>query len=77
MYHVSVNESIQDRINFQETEALLSMTYNVVQQKDRTVGKKTLGNFFSFLFIVNQIYGPGVLAIPIVFQQGMQRNTHH
>ena len=30
---------------------------------------KSLSFFFSFVFIINQIWGPGVLAIPIVFQQ--------
>src|ERR1700721_567368 len=30
---------------------------------------KSLSFFFSFIFIINQIFGPGVLAIPIVFQQ--------
>ena len=30
---------------------------------------KSLNFTYSFIFIINQIYGPGVLAIPIVFQQ--------
>ena len=30
---------------------------------------KSLNFQYSFIFIINQIYGPGVLAIPILFQQ--------
>lgn len=34
-----------------------------------SLGTKSIGGFLSFVFIINQIYGPGVLAIPIVFDQ--------
>lgn len=40
-----------------------------VFKKSPDLGKKDLGYFLSFIFLVNQIYGPGVLAIPIVFKQ--------
>jgi amino acid permease len=33
------------------------------------LGSKQLGTMLSIMFIVNQIYGPGVLAIPLVYQQ--------
>lgn len=33
------------------------------------VGAKNIGTYGSFVYIINQIFGPGVLAIPIVFQQ--------
>lgn len=36
-----------------------------------TYGAKTIGTLSSFVFIINQIFGPGVLALPIVFQQGI------
>jgi hypothetical protein len=39
--------------------------------KDDAVGAKNIGRWGSFVYIINQIFGPGVLAIPIVFQQGM------
>ena len=34
-----------------------------------SLAAKSLNFGYSFIFIINQIYGPGVLAIPIVFQQ--------
>ena len=34
-------------------------------------GSKTIGSWSSYVFIVNQIFGPGVLALPIVFQEGI------
>jgi hypothetical protein len=40
-----------------------------VFKKSADFGKKDLGYYLSFIFLVNQIYGPGVLAIPIVFKQ--------
>jgi len=54
---------------YSETDSLLEVPEGV-KQGDRNIGNKTLGSFYSFVFIINQIYGPGVLAIPIVFQQG-------
>lgn len=42
---------------------------DVKQEKGVSLGEKDLGSLLSFIFIINQIYGPGVLAIPIVFQQ--------
>lgn len=53
-----------------ETDNLLKLSSEGVKADDHNVGAKTLGTFYSFVFIINQIYGPGVLAIPIVFQQG-------
>jgi hypothetical protein len=35
----------------------------------QALGGKDIGPFLSIIFIVNQIYGPGLLAIPIVMQQ--------
>lgn len=45
-------------------------TINVAAEKGDSLGTKSLNTFYSIVFIINQIYGPGVLAIPIVFQQG-------
>lgn len=56
--------------DYKETDTLLKLSAEGVRSDDHNVGTKTLGNFYSFVFIINQIYGPGVLAIPIVFQQG-------
>eukprot|EP00697_Spironema_sp_BW2_P000005 gnl/Spiro4/10027_TR5317_c0_g1_i1.p1 gnl/Spiro4/10027_TR5317_c0_g1~~gnl/Spiro4/10027_TR5317_c0_g1_i1.p1 ORF type:complete len:600 (+),score=99.18 gnl/Spiro4/10027_TR5317_c0_g1_i1:171-1802(+) len=39
------------------------------RRNDPTLGTKTIGFVLSVIFIVNQIYGPGVLAIPIIFQE--------
>eukprot|EP01102_Stenamoeba_stenopodia_P021176 TRINITY_DN845_c0_g1_i4.p1 TRINITY_DN845_c0_g1~~TRINITY_DN845_c0_g1_i4.p1 ORF type:complete len:552 (+),score=101.86 TRINITY_DN845_c0_g1_i4:287-1942(+) len=47
----------------------LGAEQEVVQEKGKSLGDKKIGNWGSFYFIINQIYGPGVLAIPIVFQQ--------
>jgi hypothetical protein len=36
----------------------------------RTGDEQTVNNLGSMVFVVNQIYGIGLLALPIVFQQG-------
>lgn len=36
---------------------------------EKSLGSKDISTFLSIIYIINQIYGPGVLAIPIVFQQ--------
>jgi len=66
----SINEPYET-----DTDALLSAEavvpdISIAEERGHALGNKTLGRFFSFIFIINQIYGPGVLAIPIVFQQG-------
>jgi hypothetical protein len=33
------------------------------------LGGKSIGKYGSFVYVVNQIFGPGMVAIPIVFQQ--------
>ena len=38
-------------------------------ERGHSLGVKQLGTWLSIMFIVNQIYGPGVLAIPIVYHQ--------
>lgn len=60
---------------YSESDALLSINQddevlNIAAEKGDTLGTKSLNTFYSIVFIINQIYGPGVLAIPIVFQQG-------
>jgi len=50
----------------EETEAVMSFE----SDPTNTYGSKTIGTFSSYVFIINQIFGPGVLALPIVFQQG-------
>lgn len=42
------------------------------EEEKGAVGNKTIGKYGSFVYIINQIFGPGVLAIPIVFQQGFE-----
>lgn len=32
-------------------------------------GRQTIGNFGSYVYLVNQIFGPGILAVPLVFVQ--------
>eukprot|EP01112_Ceratiomyxa_fruticulosa_P016454 TRINITY_DN497_c0_g1_i1.p1 TRINITY_DN497_c0_g1~~TRINITY_DN497_c0_g1_i1.p1 ORF type:complete len:500 (+),score=75.63 TRINITY_DN497_c0_g1_i1:263-1762(+) len=55
----------------QDEEGLdLPSTINVNKERGQAFGNKSLNFFYSLIFIINQIYGPGVLAIPIVFQQG-------
>jgi hypothetical protein len=34
------------------------------------LGGKNIGTYGSFVYIINQIFGPGMVAIPIVLQQG-------
>jgi hypothetical protein len=36
---------------------------------EQSLGTKDINSWLSVIYIINQIYGPGVLAIPIVFQQ--------
>ncbi|EGC36373.1 hypothetical protein DICPUDRAFT_31960 [Dictyostelium purpureum] len=42
---------------------------NVKKERGNSLGEKSIAQWGSFIFIVNQIYGPGVLSIPKVFQQ--------
>lgn len=70
--------------NTTETDSLLNKStsslddneesVDVAQEKGHSVGTKSLNSFYSFVFIINQIYGPGVLAIPVVFQEGMEKH---
>ena len=41
----------------------------------RALGKKTITFFGSFVLTVNNISGPGMLALPLVFQQGSKENS--
>ncbi|KAM9956907.1 hypothetical protein ACTFIR_003642 [Dictyostelium discoideum] len=43
--------------------------HSLKKERGHSLGEKTIGQWASFIFIVNQIYGPGVLSIPKVFQQ--------
>ncbi|KAN0027876.1 hypothetical protein ACTFIV_009702 [Dictyostelium citrinum] len=43
--------------------------HSIKKERGHSLGEKTIGQWASFIFIVNQIYGPGVLSIPKVFQQ--------
>ncbi len=74
-----INEESGDRTVYSEGDPLLSVPIKqdaeIVAEKGKAIGTKSLNTFYSILFIINQIYGPGVLAIPIVFQQGMK--THY
>ena len=36
---------------------------------EKSLGTKDINLTLSIIYVINQIYGPGVLAIPIVFQQ--------
>ncbi|KAL6044765.1 hypothetical protein QOT17_023147 [Balamuthia mandrillaris] len=53
----------------EEDETVPKEAAQVAQQNSSSLGTKTIGVLSSYVFIINQIYGPGVLAIPIVFQQ--------
>jgi hypothetical protein len=71
-----INEERYDRVLVSEKDPLLEPnlegeTVDLNSEKGHTVGTKSLNSFYSIVFIINQIYGPGVLAIPIVFQEGM------
>lgn len=69
-----INEEQDDREPYTETDPILSLpvveeVINLAEEKGHSVGTKSLNTFYSIVFIINQIYGPGVLAIPAVFQQ--------
>lgn len=75
-----INEESYERVRVNEKDPLLNNNEvgegveNVVdlnEEQGHSVGTKSLNSFYSIVFIINQIYGPGVLAIPIVFQEGM------
>ena len=57
----------------EETEAVMSFE----SDPTTTYGSKTIGTYSSYVFIINQIFGPGVLALPIVFQQGSSPLSVH
>eukprot|EP01116_Phalansterium_solitarium_P002004 TRINITY_DN11864_c0_g1_i1.p1 TRINITY_DN11864_c0_g1~~TRINITY_DN11864_c0_g1_i1.p1 ORF type:complete len:512 (+),score=139.81 TRINITY_DN11864_c0_g1_i1:206-1741(+) len=70
----SVNEEISEDEVSETTSALASSTVRenqklVNEERGKSLGEKEIGSWLSIIFIVNQIYGPGVLSIPIVFQQ--------
>ena len=76
-----INEQRHDRL-VDENGPLLALreeseTVDLNQEKGHSVGTKSLNSFYSIVFIINQIYGPGVLAIPIVFQEGNRDNAIH
>lgn len=41
----------------------------IKEERGKSLGVKSIGTFLSFIFLINQIYGPGVLAIPLVYEQ--------
>ena len=43
----------------------------IVDNEEGGLGGKSIGKYGSFVYVVNQIFGPGMVAIPIVFQQCM------
>eukprot|EP01113_Clastostelium_recurvatum_P042896 TRINITY_DN7000_c0_g1_i1.p1 TRINITY_DN7000_c0_g1~~TRINITY_DN7000_c0_g1_i1.p1 ORF type:complete len:499 (-),score=171.10 TRINITY_DN7000_c0_g1_i1:74-1570(-) len=76
MSRVLANEDPDDRTPFladdettEQQDSLVSEEINVHRERGQTFGNKSLNTFYSLVFIINQIYGPGVLSIPIVFQQ--------
>eukprot|EP01133_Synstelium_polycarpum_P010702 gene10702-12447_t len=50
-------------------EPLIPADVAVKKERGHSLGEKAITQIGSFIFIVNQIYGPGVLSIPVVFQQ--------
>src|SRR5437870_5140067 len=44
-------------------------TAELKEERGKSLGVKSIGTFLSFIFLINQIYGPGVLAIPQVYHQ--------
>ncbi|KAF2077551.1 hypothetical protein CYY_001169 [Polysphondylium violaceum] len=51
-------------------DQILSPPIKIIKkERGHTLGEKSITQWASFIFIVNQIYGPGVLSIPVVFQQ--------
>lgn len=42
---------------------------SIKEERGKSLGVKSIGTWLSFIFVINQIYGPGVLAIPLVYQQ--------
>jgi hypothetical protein len=42
---------------------------SIKEERGKSLGVKSIGTFLSFIFVINQIYGPGVLAIPLVYAQ--------
>eukprot|EP01132_Coremiostelium_polycephalum_P008595 gene8595-10577_t len=79
--YVSINASIEEEEddevmplidsenNETPTEPLIPPIVSVKKERGHTLGEKSISQWASFIFIVNQIYGPGVLSIPVVFQQ--------
>ncbi|EGG16957.1 hypothetical protein DFA_07938 [Cavenderia fasciculata] len=51
------------------TEPLIPQPISIKKERGHSLGEKSITQLASFIFIVNQIYGPGVLSIPVVFQQ--------
>jgi hypothetical protein len=51
-----------------------SQRYEIPEEvaEDSSLGKKTIGYPGSLVFIINNISGPGMLALPMCLQQGTQ-----
>ena len=60
-----------DSLSLSETDIMsdTDFTRELNHERGKSLGTKQLGTILSVIFIINQIYGPGVLAIPIVYQQ--------
>src|SRR3989338_9470617 len=41
----------------------------LASEEGKALGQKDIGLYSSFVYVINQIFGPGSLALPIVFQQ--------
>ncbi|EFA78429.1 hypothetical protein PPL_09081 [Heterostelium album PN500] len=50
-------------------ELLIPKDISIRSERGHSLGQKSISTIGSFIFIVNQIYGPGVLSIPVSIDQ--------
>jgi amino acid permease len=59
----------RNAIELETVDAEQLLRFNIMKEKGHSLGTKRIGIMASFMFVINQIFGPGALAIPIVYQQ--------
>eukprot|EP01118_Nematostelium_gracile_P003930 TRINITY_DN1462_c0_g1_i2.p1 TRINITY_DN1462_c0_g1~~TRINITY_DN1462_c0_g1_i2.p1 ORF type:complete len:496 (-),score=101.49 TRINITY_DN1462_c0_g1_i2:89-1576(-) len=65
----SVDEPLLAPSGFASIQAETGDSFKIEKEKSDGLGGKNIGTWGSYVYIVNQVFGPGMVALPIVFQQ--------
>jgi len=65
-------------INYIVTEASpLNSSSSKLHSRTKSAPKKDIGTLDSFVYILIQMYGYGVLALPVIYQQGANQQLNN